>query len=228
MRLSAVAAALLVSFGLLSACDEELPPPPDLQVDPATLEVTGGDGEPVELIDHRRAEHVYAGAIDDDLFVAVALDDDVATGDPRDVLVYLCDDDEIWLYLGGQMDADGAVAFEVAAGNVRGVDDVTVGEDLDLELMVSEDEVTGELAIAGGEPQAFAALPPEDGTNVGFVMASTAETGTAHPAGWAWAAPRYVGGWIILNPTYRVRGAITLGANIAAIDGLLESTTVPV
>lgn len=85
IRVVSGAVALVVGSILLASCGESTPPPPpapDLAIDPATLEVRLADGAPVDLIDHRRAEHGYAGAIDDEPFIAVSLDDDVATGDP--------------------------------------------------------------------------------------------------------------------------------------------------
>lgn len=143
------------------------------------------------------------------------------------MLVYLCDDEEIWPYLGRQMAADGSVDLAVTAGNLRGTDEVTVGEEITLDLMIADDDVTGDLTIAGEQPRPVVALPPREGSNAGLVMASTAESAAAHQPGWAWAAPRYVGGWIILVSEYRVRGAVTLDTAVAPVDDHLESTTVP-
>jgi hypothetical protein len=228
VRRTACALVSVLGYTLLTGCgDDGDDAEPRLRLDPETLEVSTGDGAAAELDEFRAAQHVYVGAVDDDVFIAVALDDDVATGDPQDVLVYLCNSDDIALYLGGEIDGEGEVAFDRTAGMLRGEADVAVGDDISVDMNVGADEATGSLTIAGDDPQSFTALPPEDGTNEGFYVALASEIQSLESSGLAprAATSSHANGWIILNlgGSYELQGALTEQSR--TLDALLSTVT---
>jgi hypothetical protein len=115
--------------------------------------------------------NAFVGAVNERLFIAVALAGPDHTSGQRQVRVYLCDSDQVSVWLSGEMSGD-AVTLAV--------------EDSRVELVTTEDSVSGTVILAGGQPQPFTAVPA--GGEAGLYRAEeTFDEG------------HVVAGWIVLH-----------------------------
>jgi hypothetical protein len=86
-------------------------------------------------------DNTYVGEVTDDLLIGISLDSrypDQAEG----VSVYLCDSEDVSVYLWGDIENGGATLSE---------------DDVQVELTVSDDEITGTVALNGEDEQSFTA-----------------------------------------------------------------------
>jgi hypothetical protein len=115
--------------------------------------------------------HAYVGAVDDELFIAVALDDGA---DGQTARVYLCDGAEVSIWLRGDVEPEQPTrlgGFEDGAH---------------VEFVVTDEAVHGEVTLAGqGGPRYFEAVAATG--DAGLYRAEETIDGT-----------EYVGGWIAL------------------------------
>lgn len=127
----------------------------------------------------------YVGAVDDALFIGIAVEDEAGAGGDRRLVAYLCDGEEVsqWFVAEGVEQE-----MTLAAGDNR------------LELAFGDSGVSGTVALAGREPQAFAAAPATG--DAGLYRAEEGFDGVDH-----------VGGWIVL-PDGRQQGAVNAGGSI--------------
>jgi hypothetical protein len=115
--------------------------------------------------------NAFVGAVNEQLFIAVALAEPDHAGEQKQVRVYLCDSDQVSVWLSGEMTGD-AVTLAV--------------EDTRVELVTTEDSVSGTVILAGGQPQPFTAVPA--GGEAGLYRAEkTFDEG------------HVVAGWIVLH-----------------------------
>ena len=124
---------------------------------------------------HGAEEVHHVGAVDDELFVAVAAAQDPANPDRRAVVAYLCDSASIWSTHAGIVEGD-TVSFSDA--------------NIDLILDFSGDGVSGSVAHAQGAAESFETHTASGDEGLYLPEDSFDEDGRyAH----------YVGGWIILS-----------------------------
>jgi hypothetical protein len=88
--------------------------------------------------------NAFVGAVNERLFIAVALAEPDPSGEQRQVRVYLCDSDQVSVWLRGEMTGDAAT--------------LTV-EDTRVELEMTGDSVSGSVVLASGPPHPFTAVP---------------------------------------------------------------------
>jgi hypothetical protein len=121
----------------------------------------------------------FVGAIDDDLFIGIAVSDRIANDGARTLVVYLC---------------DGRHVSHWIVEEIAGQETTLVAGDTVVELALAADNVAGTVALAGGVPQPFTAAP------------ATGDAGL-YRAQWALAGADYVVNWIVLADG-RQRGAL--------------------
>jgi hypothetical protein len=86
-------------------------------------------------------DNTYVGEVTDDMFISVSLDSRY-TDQAEGVSVYVCDSDDVSVYMTGEID-DGNIA---------------ISEDsVDVDLTLADDEVTGTVTVDGGDPQSITA-----------------------------------------------------------------------
>lgn len=113
----------------------------------------------------------FVGAVDDELFVGIALSEAAAAADePRTLVVYLCDGRSVSKWMVEEAAGEQAT---VAHGDTR------------VELAIAEAGISGTVALDGGEPQPFAAEP------------ATGDAGL-YRAEWSLAGADYMINWIVL------------------------------
>lgn len=112
-------------------------------------------------------EH-YVEAIDEELFVGVAVAGEGGSGEgARLVTVYLCDSHEISQWISGEISGQEGT---LQAGNSSA--DVTL----------SDDEVSGVVTLDGGQPRAFTAEPAVD--DAGVYQVDLSQGGDDFRLGW--------------------------------------------
>lgn len=86
-------------------------------------------------------DNTYVGEVTDDMFISVSLDSRY-TNQAEGVSVYVCDSDDVSVYMTG----------EIEDGNIA------ISEDsVDVDLNLADDEVTGTVTVNGGDPQSVTA-----------------------------------------------------------------------
>lgn len=134
----------------------------DIDTMTATLTV---DGEELEVAARPFGEDPHVGRVDDDLFIAVTRPTE---GEPEDLAVYLCDGDDVAVWMMDQVGPEGG----------------TVSTDgFDVEIAFAEGGVIGEVTDPGGDRNSFDASP----TDAGGLFVAAADHGgddTDPLAGW--------------------------------------------
>jgi hypothetical protein len=118
-----------------------------------------------------RVPDAWVGAVDERLFIALAVVDANGPGDDPRLTAYLCDGDAFAVWLTGSL--------------TEGEATLTVG-DTRIELATTDDGASGSVVVAGGQPQPFTAVPAIGEAGL-YRLAAATDGGT--PAG----------GWIVLN-----------------------------
>lgn len=122
---------------------------------------------------------MFTGAVNDELFIAVAAAEHPDESLERAIMVYLCDgaDRSAWL-------------VAESAGDTATLS----GEDVQVTLSLRGNNVSGEVRIAGAAAQPFTVERAQEDTGLFRVQRV--------------GPPDYIGGWIILN-NFEQRGALT-------------------
>ena len=116
-------------------------------------------------------EH-FVAAIDDDLFIGVAVAQQGAGDEePRTVAVYLCD--------GGQVS-------QWMRGEISGQQGILAAATASAEVTLAADSVSGVVTLDGARPQSFTAEPAADGAGI-------------YRAEWRQGGVDYYMDWVILN-----------------------------
>ncbi len=133
----------------------------------------------------------YVGTLDDALFIGIAVNEDVGGEGERALVAYLCDGETVsqW-FVAERVEQE----MTLTAGDTR------------VELAFSGDGVSGTVALAGQEPQAFEAAPATG--DAGLYRAEESFDDVDH-----------VGGWIVL-PDGRQQGAVNAGGSIVESPSL--------
>jgi hypothetical protein len=145
--------------------------------------------------------HTYVGAVDEDLFIGVLVEDPPAEDGRRALVVYLCDGADVATWIFDETFGASAVVENDAAR---------------VEISLGRGGVFGVVELAGGERRAFVADAATD--HPGLYRAVETFDGR-----------EYVGGWIVLDDG-RQRGAITLRGDVVEnpevepIAGVAESS----
>jgi hypothetical protein len=184
------------------AANGEVQPAPVL--DPVTLSLDAPWTEEVEVERVGDASsQTYAGAIDDDLFVAVVVTP--AGGGEPELVGYICDGSRTarWFHTAGASDPSAGAPADL----IISLD----GQGLSGSLLLDGEELAFEASLAEGEAGLFRAdveqpLEAEDALG-DPVLASTAV---------GMQARGYTGGWIILNAQEQ-RGAVAFGVTPGVI-----------
>lgn len=135
---------------------------------------------------HGAEEVHHVGAVDDELFVAVAAAQDPANPDRRAVVAYLCDSESIWSGHAGIVEGD-SVSFS--------------DTNIDLLVEFSGDSVSGRVTHAQGPEQPFETHAASGAEGLYVPENSFDEEGILLA----------VNGWIVVaSSPLRQRGAITL------------------
>jgi hypothetical protein len=145
--------------------------------------------------------HTYVGAVDEELFIGVLVEDPPSEGGRRAFVVYLCDGADVSTWIFDEAFGDSAVLEQDGAR---------------VEISLGQGSVFGVVEQPGGARQAFVAdRAPSD---AGLYRAVETFDGD-----------EYVGGWIVLEDG-RQRGAITLrgevieNPEVEPIAGVAESS----
>jgi hypothetical protein len=151
-------AELLASEGFALCSDQEAVEAADTivpELDLASLEAQTQDRTFVA----ETYANTYVGEVTDDLLIGISLDSRYA--DQADgVSVYLCDSEDVSIYLWGDIEDSSATLSD---------DDVAV------ELTVSGDDITGTVTLAGEEQQSFTASEATDGAGMYVASDSAGE-----------------------------------------------------
>ena len=143
VRLLAVLMVIAMGVVLLSGCATATDEPPEMDIDQTTgdSEVTL-DIERFTTSQDTEMDH-FAGAVDDALFIGVAVtEQDAGEERPRTVAVYLCDSMDISQWLFAEVDGPEAV---LETGDAR------------VDVTLAEDQVSGTVALGDEEPRPFTA-----------------------------------------------------------------------
>jgi hypothetical protein len=151
MRSLARLLATLIPFTLAPACggdgaDADLREPAPLAADPAPeldVDTSQADTPAGDVTAQHASDHTYVGAVTEELYIAVTLDEGIDVSEPQRVLVYVCDGQHAE-YLAGEVDSGGATLH---------------GQVLDVELALGDDAVSGTVIPHGDEPLPFSAEP---------------------------------------------------------------------
>lgn len=166
---AALAAPLAAVFLLASAAAADAAPSQAEEIEMYRF-ATPRDAE----MDH------FVGAVDDDLFVGIALAEaDGDAAEPRTLVVYLCDGRTVSIWI---VDEAAGAEASVARGEAR------------IDLTLADDAVTGTVALPGAEPRPFTAEP------------ATGDAGL-YRAEWTLAGADYMVNWIVLADG-RQRGSL--------------------
>lgn len=159
------AALILLMLAACSATDAD-----DLTLDLETLEASGPDG----IYRAQPIANAQVGEVNDDLFVAVTLDEEGQGQEQQQVTVYLCDGEDFSQWLSGEVDAQGqALLGEEIGAQVA----LAIGDD---------GEVSGVVQTPDDNPQPFTTIAATG--DAGLYRAEETFNGVDH-----------VGGWIVLN-----------------------------
>jgi hypothetical protein len=123
---------------------------PELDLDTLQAEIPG------ETLQAERYDHAYVGEVTSDLFIGVSLAGGYAMQSQQDVTAYLCDGDEISIYLTGTLNAQEATL---------------VSDEADVEFSVANGEIAGTVTMAGEDPVTFTAAEATD--DAGMYVAGT-------------------------------------------------------
>lgn len=141
-------APLLLAF--LASCGDEDPdgagtatpesapplasePPPELDLQASRADTPAG------AVEARRWENTHVGAVSDDVYVAIMVDEASSDSEAGEAIVYLCD-------------GEGAA---VLAGELESGSATLENEDLAVSFEVDGGEISGDLQIADEDPQTF-------------------------------------------------------------------------
>lgn len=122
----------------------------------------------------------FVEAIDDNLFIGVAVSEQAANEEePRTLVVYLCDGQDVSQWIVEEITVQEATL---------------IADGTSVELAIADDRVSGTVTLAGGEPQPFTAA------------LATGDAGL-YRAEWNLPGADYVADWIVLADG-RQRGSI--------------------
>jgi hypothetical protein len=121
----------------------------------------------------------FVGAVDERLFIGVVVGEPEGGDGRRMVRVYLCDSDQVSIWLSGPIEGY-AATFEVDEARVA--------------LVLDESTVSGTVILAGGEAQPFSAVAASDAAGLYRAEERMGET-------------IIIGSWIVLHD-HRQRGVI--------------------
>lgn len=122
-------------------------------------------------------ESTFVGEVGDELFIGVAVEDG-PDGEPRDVAVYLCDDELIGEWISGEIDATGVGTLTSSETMI----DYRADGELRVDLAVTDDEVRGSVSFENTFDEPFTAELAADGA--GLFRAEETFDGERHQAGW--------------------------------------------
>lgn len=113
------------------------------QLDVETLQAEFPDG-PVNAEAYR---NTWVGEVTDEIYIGISLDSQY-TGREQGVAVYLCDNEDIGIYLTGELDSDDEAHL--------------TDEDANVELALVDEEFTGTIRLPDHDPVSFTAEEASD------------------------------------------------------------------
>lgn len=162
MKFQGVLVLALLALSLLACTNlAEQQPMADTGAAEVTLAVERFTAPQAEM-DH------FVAAIDEELFIGVAVAaQDADYEEPRTVTVYLCDSQMVSAWISGEIAGQEG---ELTAG------------DASADVTITEDGVSGTVALDGGEPRPFTAEPATD--NAGIYRAELSQGGADFRIDW--------------------------------------------
>lgn len=109
----------------------------------------------------------YVAPVDEELFIGIAVAGQGAGGEERTVIVYLCDSREVSQWISGE---------------ISGQEGTLQAGDSSAEVTITDNEVSGMVALDGGEPQPFSAEAAAD--DAGVYLAELSQGGLDSRLGW--------------------------------------------
>jgi hypothetical protein len=126
---------------------------------------------PLGILYPEQLPDAFVGAVNEQLFIAVTIAEFDQSGDKRHFRVYLCDSDQVSVWVNGEMAGDKVTLTD---------------ENTRVEVEFTEDHVTGTVVLPGNQPQPFTATPASGKAGLYRVEETFGET-------------RVDGAWIVLN-----------------------------
>lgn len=167
--LQIILAILILSMAACDTTDSDSEP--DGRLDLNNLQANAPEGtyqaEPIDP--------AYVGEVDSDLFIGISIESDADTGEPQEVLIYLCDGNYVSHWFSGEVDASGSGTF--------------ASED--------EFEISIELETAGGDLSGTVAFGDE--SQQSFTATAASGDDGLYRAEETFDGEDYIAGWIVLQ-----------------------------